>query len=353
MQCTVLQPKGTLRTSTLPTTVVGLPTPKDIGAVLRRATEPAYIGSWRWKEQTLHLFGYKTGKAGTESKHELPEPHTLDLFGEAVVIAMEGTDPVAFPATSWTTFLAQDSDSESEEEYEEEEEEEDDLAVSESESESESDESEEELVEEEEEAPPPVKAPRAKRSNKKTPSWLSQPVLTLDQDHPHRTTARHQIQHFLHSQLTPAEQADLEKGILEHAITEAKTHHVHPVWDNREFAVLYDIQVRRVISNLARTSYVENPRLDVRMREGEFAPAELPTMAFSSLCPEKWKDLTEREMKREAKMLEVDKSMATDMFRCSKCGKRQCTYYEMQTRSADEPMTIFVRCLNCGKRWRQ
>jgi transcription elongation factor S-II len=28
------------------------------------------------------------------------------------------------------------------------------------------------------------------------------------------------------------------------------------------------------------------------------------------------------------------------------------TYYEMQTRSADEPMTVFVSCLNCGKNWK-
>lgn len=30
----------------------------------------------------------------------------------------------------------------------------------------------------------------------------------------------------------------------------------------------------------------------------------------------------------------------TDAFKCSKCNQRKCTYYQMQTRSADEPMTV-------------
>jgi transcription elongation factor S-II len=58
-------------------------------------------------------------------------------------------------------------------------------------------------------------------------------------------------------------------------------------------------------------------------------------------------------MLMEQKLLEGNKGSATDRFKCNRCGKRECTYYEMQTRSADEPMTIFVNCLNCGKRWRQ
>ena len=43
---------------------------------------------------------------------------------------------------------------------------------------------------------------------------------------------------------------------------------------------------------------------------------------------------------------------STNMYTCRKCKSTRCTYYEMQTRSADEPATIFVTCLDCGKHWR-
>lgn len=42
----------------------------------------------------------------------------------------------------------------------------------------------------------------------------------------------------------------------------------------------------------------------------------------------------------------------TDMLKCGKCKKKNCTYNQLQTRSADEPMTTFVLCNNCGNRWK-
>ncbi|XP_012657030.2 transcription elongation factor A protein 3 [Otolemur garnettii] len=42
----------------------------------------------------------------------------------------------------------------------------------------------------------------------------------------------------------------------------------------------------------------------------------------------------------------------TDLFQCSKCKKKNCTYNQVQTRSADEPMTTFVLCNECGNRWK-
>lgn len=42
----------------------------------------------------------------------------------------------------------------------------------------------------------------------------------------------------------------------------------------------------------------------------------------------------------------------TDLLKCGKCGKRNCAYNQIQTRSADEPMTTFVLCNECGNRWK-
>ena len=43
---------------------------------------------------------------------------------------------------------------------------------------------------------------------------------------------------------------------------------------------------------------------------------------------------------------------STDNFTCRKCKSNKCSYYQLQTRSADEPMTTFVTCINCGNRWK-
>ncbi|KAL8050027.1 hypothetical protein ABFX02_06G056700 [Erythranthe guttata] len=43
---------------------------------------------------------------------------------------------------------------------------------------------------------------------------------------------------------------------------------------------------------------------------------------------------------------------STDQFTCGRCKKKETTYYQMQTRSADEPMTTYVTCVNCGNHWK-
>lgn len=42
----------------------------------------------------------------------------------------------------------------------------------------------------------------------------------------------------------------------------------------------------------------------------------------------------------------------TFAFKCGKCGQNRTRYYQMQTRSADEPMTTFVTCINCSNKWK-
>lgn len=168
-----------------------------------------------------------------------------------------------------------------------------------------------------------------------------------------REKTRNAISNLLGNHLNPIEQKDLEIGIFNASLQDADVRKVRKNWENPLFVNIYNIIGKRSITNLIPNSYVNNYRLLERLKESEFKPHDVPFMNYGELYPEKWRQMMEQQLKRETKLLEGNKDMATDQFKCSRCYKRQCTYYEMQTRSADEPMTIFVRCLNCGKQWRQ
>ncbi|KAG4106694.1 putative Rpc11-DNA-directed RNA polymerase III subunit C11 [Neocallimastix lanati (nom. inval.)] len=45
----------------------------------------------------------------------------------------------------------------------------------------------------------------------------------------------------------------------------------------------------------------------------------------------------------------VDSTEAT----CPKCENGKAFFMQIQTRSADEPMTIFYKCTECGFQWRE
>ena len=75
--------------------------------------------------------------------------------------------------------------------------------------------------------------------------------------------------------------------------------------------------------------------------------------ALQDMFIELWKPHIDKKNARDKSEVEVNLSAATDEFFCGKCKKNICSYYEQQTRSADEPMTTFVTCLNCGKKWKE
>jgi DNA-directed RNA polymerase subunit M/transcription elongation factor TFIIS len=152
--------------------------------------------------------------------------------------------------------------------------------------------------------------------------------------------------------LTEEEADDLERGVYNWTITNADEKGVVKNWANKLFRTLYQNKARSVLANLDKTSYIKNTRLVERLKEGEFQPHDIPFMAVNSVHPERWREIMEVKMKRDQQIGETTMTAMTDMFRCGKCRKRECVYYEKQVRSADEASTIFVRCLNCGNNWR-
>jgi transcription elongation factor S-II len=139
---------------------------------------------------------------------------------------------------------------------------------------------------------------------------------------------------------------NLEKAIFNYAIKEATTKKIIKKWENPHFAHLYIDRLRTIMNNLA------NEEIKSQLESGELPPQTLAFMTHQEMKPERWAELIRQKTKRDASRFDVNIEASTDMYTCKKCRLKKCTYYEMQTRSADEPATIFVTCLDCGKHWK-
>ena len=139
---------------------------------------------------------------------------------------------------------------------------------------------------------------------------------------------------------------NLEKGVFNYAIKEANNRKIVKKWENRAFSQIYTDKLRTVYMNL------KNPDLLQQIKNADISAQSIAFMTHQELNPERWKTLIDQKIKRDASKFTTNIQASTDMFTCKKCKSKKCTYYELQTRSADEPATIFVTCLDCGKHWK-
>jgi transcription elongation factor S-II len=154
------------------------------------------------------------------------------------------------------------------------------------------------------------------------------------------------------SELSEVEVTDMEIGIFNWTIQYSNDNKIIKNWKNPRFYKVYVEKARSILTNIEKESYVKNTRLIERLKEQEFQPHDIPFLRPENSYPEIWKDTIDAYMKKYENAYERKDIVVSSLFRCGKCRKKQCTYYSMQTRSADEGETVFVKCLNCGNAWK-
>lgn len=145
----------------------------------------------------------------------------------------------------------------------------------------------------------------------------------------------------------------IEKGIYNYTIDRCFNRQVIPLWENQEFVDIYIGKSKSLYINLNDKSYVGNTNLLQKVKKGEVLPYDLAFMDTYKLFPERWIEIMEEKVKKEKMIKDSIQECASDLFECPRCHKRKTIYCEVQTRSSDEPMTKFITCIECGKRWKK
>lgn len=133
------------------------------------------------------------------------------------------------------------------------------------------------------------------------------------------------------------------------AAVEAKLSKLHPLLNTG-----YKVQFKQLIHHLTDkgNNWFRN---GVYLKK--FKPLELARMNGLEMVDcrvrKQWKKDHHAKIRKQIEPRSDKQPDIDSMYSCSKCKSKKTTYYQVQTRSADEPMTIFITCTKCDHKWKQ
>ena len=138
----------------------------------------------------------------------------------------------------------------------------------------------------------------------------------------------------------------LEKGVYDYTMKEAKGRKVMSDLNNPYCQLIYKDRLRMIWLHLKK-----HPEQIDLLKTNEMSVAQFSDSTHQELAPELWKPFIERKQMIDKNKYDNPKKISSE-FTCRKCKSNNCSHYQLQTRSADEPMTTFVSCQDCGHRWK-
>lgn len=132
---------------------------------------------------------------------------------------------------------------------------------------------------------------------------------------------------------------DIENGIFEYTL-------ITITIEDYQFNMIKDIYITKlhdICLNLDSKGYIKNTTLHNAIMNATITAYFIAFMSPQELHPEHWKDIIKKQTVKE----EAHGIVATDVYKCYKCKERKCKVTQMQTRSADEPITTIITCLVC------
>ena len=129
----------------------------------------------------------------------------------------------------------------------------------------------------------------------------------------------------------------------------SKKYKIQANWDCFIFRTRYCNKSSNIISNLKDT---RNDGFIQAIIDKTIPLREIASLKPDQIFPEHWKLLKQQADAKQVILKDGCDGISDGIAQCGKCKSYKTTYYSLQTRSADEPMTNFFTCHNCGKHWK-
>jgi len=143
---------------------------------------------------------------------------------------------------------------------------------------------------------------------------------------------------------------NLEKNILNHATDRARKNNQEPAWDNHKYSNLYKQKFLQIQHNLKKSPVLKEWILEKKIKTKDVIDMRPEDLWPGGPYAKTIEVGIHKQLRKEYLTKEIKDQEG--FFKCGRCKSNKTTYFQMQTRSADEPMTVFVSCLNCDRNWK-
>ena len=143
----------------------------------------------------------------------------------------------------------------------------------------------------------------------------------------------------------------IEKSIYNYAHEQCILKNIEPIIENKYFLRIYVNKLMSIYNNINEKSYIKNTNLFNKINNDEI---DLNIIAFLSpqeIHEEHWRKYIDKQSAVDEFLYSRTIGVKTKEYKCGRCKERNCSYYQLQVRCSDEPMTTFINCLNCGNNW--
>ena len=115
-----------------------------------------------------------------------------------------------------------------------------------------------------------------------------------------------------------------------------------------------DIRLRRVYLRKYRHIMFNIQEISNLIKNNDILPSEVGYTHHEVWKPELYKPIHKKFQDRELNTIMYDKReqvVEDGLLNCERCRSKKTKYIQLQTRSADEPMTVFAICTECDHHW--